>query len=73
MGLKNFLFGTYWFVHYKAYKENSGLGPRIEGYITVNTSATGHNLVKYIKSQVMLELEDESCKKVIITNISKLE
>lgn len=73
MGLKNFLFGTYWFVHYKAYKENSGLGPRIEGYITVKTAATGYNLVKYIKSQVMLDLEDEICKKVIITNITKLE
>ena len=73
MGLKNFLFGTYWFVHYKAFKENSSLGPRIEGYITVKTAATGHNLVKYIKSQVMSELKDESCKKVIITNITKLE
>lgn len=73
MGLKNFLFGTYWFVHYKAFKENSGLGPRIEGYITVNTSATGYKLVKYIKSQVMADLKDESCKKVIITNITKLE
>ena len=54
MGLKNFLFGTYWFVHYKAYKENSGLGPRVEGYMTIRSSATGHNLVKYIKSYPLI-------------------
>lgn len=71
MGLKNFLFGTYWFVHYKAYKDDHVLGPHVEGYITVCSSAKGPKLLEYIKSQVCQEVDD--CKKIIITNISKLE
>ena len=73
MSLKNFLFGTYWFVHYKAYKDDHVLGPHIEGYITIHSSAKGSKLVEYIKKQIYPEVEDEGCKKIIITNISKVE